>query len=114
MKVENSVLDELEDLLERERTFLLAGEIEHLERIMNQKIRLLKKVAASTDTKALERIGAKARRNASLLGAASKGIKSVVERLAQIRKGPSTLVTYSSDGQRSSLGASVGSIKHRA
>ena len=55
-----------------------------------------------TDRASAERLQAKARRNARLLEAASRGVKAARLRMAEITRGP-TLTTYDARGQKAEI-----------
>ena len=109
-----SLFEELEELLDRERTILMAGQVDQLGRLAEQKTALMAKVQTGSDPDSLESLRRKALRNASLLEAASRGVKSVKDRIAQLRRGPESLFVYSPSGDRSIVGSDAGSVKTRA
>ena len=82
------IIDELEDLLDRERTMLRSGAVQELSRLADQKVRLMKGLSAAAEQSSLTRLREKAARNARMLDAAGKGIRSVANRISALRAGP--------------------------
>ncbi|MCK8484491.1 flagellar protein FlgN [Aliiroseovarius sp. S2029] len=94
-----SITHALEDLLERERHLVLAGEIEQLTRLAPEKERLLQSLAACDSSPTdLEHLRLSTERNQQLLTAAARGIRSVKQRLDALMNGQSELRTYTRDG----------------
>jgi len=93
-------LDALEDLLDRERRVLLAGNYETLGRLLPEKERLLKIVVVSQPLASLARLKGKADRNQAMLLAAAKGIRYVTSSLAKLENRKSDLQTYDRTGSR--------------
>ncbi|RMD93230.1 MAG: hypothetical protein D6811_05390 [Alphaproteobacteria bacterium] len=100
IEAERSVaVGELEDLLERERRALLAARFDLLERLADEKQRLVSTVARMRPTKAtLERLDALARRNAALFRASLAGIGRARDRALAIA-GAAELRTYDREGR---------------
>lgn len=107
---ESTLIDELNDLLERERAALLDGEIDGVGRVLDTKERLLRELTqcASSDTEELEGLRAKLTRNQELIESAMKGIEAVSRRFATIRKVRKSLETYDRAGQRRMIDISPG------
>ena len=106
--------DALEDLLDRERSALLAGDIEGLARMGDEKERLLTALA-DAPPRALDAIRDKADRNRVLLNSALDGIRAVSLRLAALREVRETLDTYDRGGNRQQIrGLARSRIERRA
>jgi len=105
----------LEDLLMRERTAILAGQFDVLERLATEKQRLVGLVAQqNADGESLSRLRHLAERNGKLLAAMDRGIKAATRRIEVLRKGPGTLQTYNASGQRQTITATDHSLLRRA
>ncbi|HGG06587.1 MAG TPA: flagellar biosynthesis protein FlgN [Aliiroseovarius sp.] len=110
-----TIIDALDDLLDRERQAILTGNIDGLARQAVEKTRLLEQLSgATTDTQRIERLRVKADRNQELLVAVAKGIKSVSRRLQAMKSAKSTLQTYDKGGHRVALEAKKPSHEKRA
>ncbi|RVV97951.1 hypothetical protein EKE94_10810 [Mesobaculum littorinae] len=112
-----SVVTRLERLLEKERVALVSGRLRDLPALLEQKERLLAGVAeamteGTEDAERLRRVTSAAARNAELSGAVMAGLKSVRDRLADVREG-SRCGTYGADGARHAIGAIPGRSLHR-
>ena len=94
---------ELEDLLTEERTLLLKGCIDDLPRVAKEKVRLLEKMPPR---EVPHRVRELAQSNATLLDAAGRGIRSVIDRLETARGAHDTR-TYDEKGRLFSLSGSV-------
>lgn len=106
--------DALEDLLDRERTALLAGDIEGLGRLADEKERLITQLSGSEHAR-LDGLQVKAARNQELLNSALEGIRSVANRLQALREVRGTLNTYDKSGRRQSIeGLSRPQVERRA
>ena len=96
--------DKLEDLLLRERAFILQGKIGHLGSLTEQKAMLLKTIKSTPPTNAhrIERISEAATRNSQLLIAAGRGLKAAICQIgdATTQKNQST---YGPQRKRSTL-----------
>lgn len=110
----NEAVGDLADLLEREHAMLLAGRITDLERLTQEKTRLIDQVVTTRDHRGLVKVRKLAQRNARMLEAAGKGIQSVKQRIASLREGPKPLSTYGADGQKSTVGRTQTSLERRA
>ena len=109
------VVDALEDLLERERTQILAGEIEKLSRLLPEKERLLNILKASDESlPMLEQLRHQADRNQQLLAAAARGIRSVKQRLDALKASRTELRTYSQTGRPQDLSKQESRFERKA
>lgn len=91
----------LESLLDQAADALLAGDLAALSDLAPR----IEAAAPPQDPGTLERLRAKARRNARLLDAAMRGVKAARHRVAEITRGP-TLTTYDARGQKAEIVAS--------
>lgn len=105
----------LNNLLEQERMFLLAGDLNALAKLAPEKERLFKLIpTVSLDAKTLREMAQKADRNQALLLAANKGIRAVSRRIEALRNHKSQLRTYDAGGQRQDLGHPTSKFEKRA
>lgn len=91
--------DAVEDLLERERQAVLAGNLEVLTRLISEKTRmmaLLKRTAIPQDQ--LTQLRRKAQQNQGLLKACARGIKSAATHISGLHAEKAPLRTYDSFG----------------
>ncbi|WP_246044075.1 flagellar biosynthesis protein FlgN [Ruegeria sediminis] len=95
----------MEDLLDRERKALIAGELESLGQMMREKERLIDALGKVriTDANRLSRTQRSVERNRALLKSASEGIHAVAHRMAELRRVRQGLHTYDAAGQRNSI-----------
>lgn len=111
----SATIRDLEGLLDAEREALLAGDFGRLAELVARKEALVQKLGdADAGNDALRALRARAERNAELLTAAGRGIRSVLRRLAEIRSANGPLKTYGKDGTAQTLGAGGGSFEKRA
>ncbi|WP_374392973.1 hypothetical protein [Tabrizicola sp.] len=89
----------LEALLDQAAAALMAGDLAALARLA-PKIEAAR--IAPTDRASAERLQAKARRNARLLEAATRGVKAARLRMTEIARGP-TLTTYDARGHKAEI-----------
>ena len=108
-------IEEIDALLEDERTALLSGDLAALGGIAERKEALVAALAKSRpEGEALRALRRKAERNAELLEAATKGLRSVTRRVAEIRRANGPLKTYGRDGTQQTLGSGHRSFEKRA
>lgn len=95
----------LDALLEAERKALLAGELEKLAAMLENKEGLIAAIngAEHDDLPALQKLDGKVRRNQLLLDGALEGIRSVARRMAALRRIRSSLETYDSAGKKRNI-----------
>lgn len=96
------VHEALEKLLDRERNALLAGDLETIAGLAEEKERLIGQLSGSA-VPGLEGLRNKAARNQALLNSALEGIRAVADRLEAVRQLRGTLDTYDSNGRRHSI-----------
>ncbi len=110
-----TALDNLEDLLDRERKAILSGNLEALSRMVGEKTRLMERLGkAEADPGRVERLRIKAERNRQLLNAVQRGIRSVSEQLAAMKAQKTPLRTYDSSGQSRNISNARPSLEKRA
>lgn len=112
-----STIDELDDLLDRERTALIAGDLDGLTRLHDHKAGLIDALSRfdAKDADGLSDLNAKVERNQALLDSALDGIRSVARRLAAIRRVRQSLDTYDARGKKSCVDMGVDrSVEKRA
>jgi len=103
-------LDALEDLLDAERTALLAGKLDDVSRLHANKERLIGSLTecAVTDGTRFESVSDKVKRNQILLNSALNGIRSVSQRMNAIRQVRQSLETYDSFGRKLTVDVRTG------
>ncbi len=96
-----SNLDDIADLLERERKYLVSGNLSALERLAQQKTELVDGMtpADNVDAAKIEDLREAARRNGELLDAVGRGLKSALRQVSEARNFASHS-TYGADGSR--------------
>lgn len=112
-----ALIDELDQLLERERAALLSGELNRIEQLLEEKEALTLRLENWPVEKPpdLSKIRGKILRNQSLLSSARDGIQAVTARLSELRRVRSALDTYDRDGHRNRIVAHPGSsVEKRA
>lgn len=116
-EIEASILDELNDLLDRERAAILLGDIEDVGRIVDSKQRLLGLLSdmLQPEESSIEVLREKLVRNQKLLDQSLNGIRAVSKRLAEVRDSKDSLETYDRSGNRQKhLLATAGKMEKRA
>ncbi len=105
------LIDSLDELLDREREALLAGQLDQLGVLMTTKEQLIDRInkLQVEDRTPLESIHQKVTRNQALLNSALEGIRAVADRMAELRRVRSGFETYDRRGKRQTFGNSVNS-----
>jgi len=109
-------IEALNSLLDEERAALLDGDLEQLTHLLASKEALIDEMneAPQTDLPAMQALDGKVKRNQLLLDGAMEGIRSVAQRLAQLRQAKGALETYGPDGKRYDIPlAADSSVEHR-
>lgn len=101
----------LDDLLDQTRDALIAGNLAALADLA-PKVEALAECLPQIDRQSADRLRRKADRNAKLLLAATRGVRSAQQRLSEIAAGTS-LVTYDVRGRRETLSASPVQVPRR-
>lgn len=95
------IIDELEDLLDRERRAILDADFVFLKRLFFTKERLIIKVSNEPEFPAkLGRLREKILQNQLLLESSAKGIRSVIESIKTLNQPKVSLHTYDNAGRR--------------
>ena len=111
------LINRLDDLLEQERTALLAGDLEAIATLLENKERLIDALNALTETERPEMgaVEAKVLRNQALLDGALQGIRHVAARMAALRRVRRGLETYDAKGTKTTIeGEADFSVEKRA
>jgi len=107
--------DALEDLFDRERKAILAGQFDVLERLGAEKERLFGAVQRKGPGRApLERLRHMADRNKTLLNAMEMGVRAASDRIEALRAKPGALQTYDAAGQRQPIDQPSRALHRRA
>ena len=107
--------DAFEDLLEREKRLILAGDIDGVHRLSREKNRLMKRLAKSRiDPERLARLRVRADHNNTLLEASARGFRAVQAQLARLSDAGVEHRTYARDGRRRDLGRGANGMNRRA
>lgn len=107
----------LDALLDAERAALLAGDLEKLAEMLEDKEGLIEAIntAEHRNLDALQQLDGKVKRNQLLLDGALEGIRSVARRMAALRRIRSSLETYDSTGKKRNIEmASERAVEKRA
>ncbi len=113
--MEQTLATRIESILHAERTALLAGSFEALEKIAPMKAAIIPHLLrGGLDKKHLSRLRHVAARNEALLAASAEGIRAAVRRVSDIRDALEPLNTYSPDGARQGLTQKSGKVERRA
>ncbi|MEL6464887.1 MAG: flagellar biosynthesis protein FlgN [Pseudomonadota bacterium] len=111
------ICDELNDLLEAERTVLLEGKLQQVDRLFDRKTKLVDALERADATN-LPNVGLlrdKLERNQALLKSAADGVRSVARRMAAIRRVREALETYDANGRRETVELKpTGTLEKRA
>ena len=112
-----TIMEDLDDLLEAERAALLSGNLDKIGRLLARKESLIEELSVleEYEASALKEMTAKIKRNQDLLDHALEGIRRVAQRLAVLRRVRSSLDTYDASGARLTIDVQTeGSIEKRA
>lgn len=103
------LINKLDSLLETERTALLAGDLETIGRLLEQKEKLIDRLnmIEPQNQQALEGLHNKVTRNQALLDGALQGIRKVAARMAAMRRIRRSLETYDESGRRHTIDGEV-------
>ena len=104
MTIDNAqtLMDELDDLLDAERRALVGGDMDAVGRLLSQKEHLIEGLNKihDLDSGNLSQLHLKVTRNQALLNSALEGIRAVATRMAELRRVRSGLETYDSHGRK--------------
>ena len=100
-----TLIDQLDILLEKERETLVNGELDSLPQLLEEKEGLIDALNAidGLDALQLQPLRGKVLRNQALLDGALRGIRSVANRFSTLRKIRRTLETYDDQGRKNAL-----------
>lgn len=100
-----TLIDELDSLLDRERQALIDGNLEQLARMLAQKQGLIENINAmdTLERDRLAHVHDKVTRNQDLLNSAMEGIRAVAERMADLRRVRHGLETYDQSGRKTRI-----------
>ena len=104
--MKDDTLEQLQRILETERTALLNGHLDQLHDLLQEKERLLGSLGSeniSHDNKLLNTLQQKMARNQTLLENSLLGIRAVADRVSSVRKVRESLETYDNNGHRLEL-----------
>lgn len=104
-----ALIDRLDDLLDAERSALLAGNLEKIGPILERKEQVID-IFNALDPKrepGLEAVQKKLMRNQELLDGALEGIRKVAARMAVMRRVRQSLETYDQRGKRQTIDSVV-------
>lgn len=102
-------------LLAEERRILLTGDFGAFADLALRKQALFVRLgSAALSVARLRRVGAQVSRNQRLLSAAQRGLREVMERLAQVRQMRDGFSTYDSQGQKSTVASPKAGFEHKA
>jgi len=106
------MIDRLDELLDRERLYLLEGDLEEIAPIAAQKEELIETLngLAPAEAPDLGSLQDKLARNQMLLDGALQGIRKVATRLAALRRIRRSLETYDASGRKQTI---QGEVAHR-
>lgn len=104
-KDDSSILNQLGELIEKERQALLTGELESLAQILERKEALIETLKGQQpgNLSELEAVQAGMDRNQVLFDHALAGIRTVANRLGALRKLRRSLDTYDSLGRKTEI-----------
>lgn len=112
-----AVIDELDQLLDRERQALLTGDLDQVARIVELKETLIRQIndLDAGEWADVAEVRSKLTRNQALLNSALEGIRAVADRMADLRRVRQSLETYDKSGRRTRhITQSGGQVERRA
>ena len=112
-----AIANELDYLLEAERTALISGDLDRIGRLLHKKETLVERFSSrdTVDKELLASVSGKLKRNQDLLDQALGGIRSVTKRLDALKRVRQSLHTYNSRGEKKSVDLTTrGSVEKRA
>lgn len=112
-----TLIDELDELLESERDALLEGDLERITALLDLKENLIDRLSEidHKERQPLDGLQTKIKRNQVLLDGALQGIRRASARMAALRRVRKSLETYDQDGQKRTIeGQVVHKVEKRA
>ncbi len=113
----DQILASLNELLDRERSALLDGDLQAIGPLLEEKTALISGLEDATPAEAdsIRPVQMKLRRNQELFDQALAGIRNVASRLGDMRQVRKSMEIYDSNGNRASIGGEgAGSFERRA
>ena len=101
-----SLIDELDTILDQEREALVKGDLSKLSGLLNKKEALFNDLNAISELEreTLSHVQGKVSRNQVLLDSAMEGIRAVASRMAELRRVPIGLDVYDQSGRKTRYG----------
>ena len=113
----NNLISQIHALLEKEHNALVNGNLDMLVKLLDQKQTLVDALNASplSDVGRLRGLQTKAIRNQAMLESATRGIKSVSNRLSTLQKVRKSLESYDASGKKRTItGSQKNTLEKRA
>ena len=114
---ENTVLRDLETLLDDEREVLRAGRLEELRGLEERRRRVMvgvPEIIAEVAPERLDALREQAQKNADLARAVSDGVRDAMRRLGDIRKASGPIGSYGADGAPVEIGQAQPAVERKA
>lgn len=111
----DTLLDQLDGMLERERRAALDGDVEALPALLAEKERLLTALEASgpAPEARIDRARARIARNRALLDGALDGMRTAIRAISARRQARQALNTYDISGTRTAIGQDAHRLQQR-
>jgi len=105
-----TLINELDEILDQERSALVRGELTLIEDLLSRKESAIAQLNAidHLERQALNQVQSKVSRNQELLNSAMEGIRSVANRMAELRRVKKGLDVYDRAGRRACYGTMAG------
>lgn len=106
----DALIDALDDLLETERRAVMEGDLDRFAQILEEKVALIDRLNAieAPSPDELGTVRDKIKRNQDLLESSLKGIRSVADRMAELRRIQQNMSTYDRSGKRRQISSPRG------
>ena len=119
---QNTIIEELDTLLEAEKAALLQGNLEQVTSILETKEALIDKLNAlqkasleGIDEQSLAAVHGKIQRNQTLIRSSLEGIRAVADRISGLRRVRQGLETYDQSGKKTQFSTTTSaSVEKRA
>ena len=119
---QNTIIEELDNLLEAEKAALLQGNLEQVTSILETKEALIDKLNAlqkasleGIDEQSLAAVHGKIQRNQTLIRSSLEGIRAVADRISGLRRVRQGLETYDQSGKKTQSSTTTSaSVEKRA
>lgn len=105
-----NLIDELDEILDQERSALVRGELDKIEELLARKEAIIARLNTidNLERRALAQVQTKVSRNQELLNSAMEGIRSVATRMAELRRVKKGLDVYDRAGRKARYGTTMG------